>query len=110
MCCGGLGEVFGLHPLMLEDVVNSTPAPLKVDEYGDQVLLIARMVTPKENGRGFVAEQVGLILGWATLFASPYRKRPDYDCFGPVRGARFGSPKGTIRQHGADYLAYAALI
>ncbi|MBF2046490.1 magnesium/cobalt transporter CorA [Leptolyngbya sp. NK1-12] len=100
-----IGEVFDLHPLMLEDVVNVPQRP-KIDEYGDQVLLIARMVTPKENGRGFVAEQVSLILGRHYLLT--VQEEPDYDCFGPVR-ERIRLAKGTIRQHGADYLAYALI-
>jgi magnesium transporter len=100
-----VGEVFDLHPLVLEDVVNVPQRP-KIDEYGDQVLFIARMVTPKENGRGFVAEQVSLILGKHYLLT--VQEEPDYDCFGPVR-ERIRSAKGTIRQHGADYLAYALI-
>jgi magnesium transporter len=100
-----IGEVFNLHPLMLEDVVNVPQRP-KIDEYGDQVLFIARMVTPKENGRGFVAEQVSLILGKHYLLT--VQEEPDYDCFGPVR-ERIRSAKGTIRQHGADYLAYTLI-
>jgi magnesium transporter len=100
-----LGQVFGLHPLMLEDVVNVPQRP-KVDEFDDQLLVIARMVTPRESGRGFVAEQVSLILGKHYLLT--VQEEPDYDCFGPVRD-RIRTAKGTIRQHQADYLAYALI-
>lgn len=100
-----LGRVFDLHPLVLEDVVNVPQRP-KVDEYEDQLLFIARMVTPKDNGRGFVSEQVSLILGKHYLLT--VQEEPDYDCFGPVR-ERIRSAKGAIRHHKADYLAYSLI-
>ncbi|MBF2074484.1 MAG: magnesium/cobalt transporter CorA [Synechococcales cyanobacterium C42_A2020_086] len=100
-----LGEVFRLHPLVLEDVVNVPQRP-KVDEYADQILLITRMVTPKDSGRGFVVEQVSFILGKHYLLT--VQEEPDYDCFGPVR-ERIRADKGQIRRRGADYLAYALL-
>jgi magnesium transporter len=100
-----VGQVFKLHPLVLEDMVNVPQRP-KIDEYEDQVLFIGRMVTPRENGRGFVGEQVSLVLGKHYLLT--VQEEPDYDCFGPVR-ERIRGAKGTIRQHKADYLAYALL-
>lgn len=100
-----VGQVFDLHPLVLEDMVNVPQRP-KIDGYEDQVLFIARMVTPRENSRGFVAEQVSLILGKNYLLT--VQEEPDYDCFGPVR-ERIRASKGTIRQHKADYLAYSVI-
>lgn len=100
-----IGQVFKLHPLVLEDVVNVPQRP-KIDEYEDQVLFIARMVTPRDSGRGFVSEQVSLILGKHYLLT--VQEEPDYDCFGPVR-ERIRAAKGTIRQHKADYLAYSLI-
>ncbi|MFM7427129.1 MAG: magnesium/cobalt transporter CorA [Elainella sp.] len=101
-----IGHVFALHPLVLEDVVNVPQRP-KVDEFEEQVLFIARMVTPRETARGgFVAEQVSLILGQHYLLT--VQEEPDFDCFGPVRD-RIRMAKGSIRQHQADYLAYALI-
>ncbi len=101
-----IGHVFALHPLVLEDVVNVPQRP-KVDEFEGQVLFIARMVTPRETARGgFVAEQVSLILGQHYLLT--VQEEPDFDCFGPVRD-RIRMAKGSIRQHQADYLAYALI-
>lgn len=100
-----LGKVFKLHPLMLEDVVNVPQRP-KVEEQQDQLLIILRMVTPKEEGQRFLAEQVSLILGEHYLLT--IQEEPDYDPFGPVR-ERIRANKGSIRKHGADYLAYALL-
>jgi magnesium transporter len=100
-----LGKVFNLHPLVLEDVVNVPQRP-KVEEYEDQILMIARMITLKEDGKGFFSEQVSFILGQHYLLT--VQEEPAYDSFGPVR-ERIRANKGTIRKQGADYLAYALI-
>lgn len=100
-----LGDVFSLHPLVLEDVVNVPQRP-KVEEYHNQLLFITRMVTPKGAEGGFLSEQVSFILGEHYLLT--VQEEPKYDCFGPIR-ERIRTNKGTIRKQGADYLAYALL-
>ncbi|NJR64770.1 MAG: magnesium/cobalt transporter CorA [Leptolyngbyaceae cyanobacterium CRU_2_3] len=100
-----LGKVFNLHPLMLEDVVNVPQRP-KVEEYPEQLLVIVRMVTLKEDGKSFTSEQVSFILGKHYLLT--VQEEPEYDCFGPVRD-RIRHNKGLIRSQGADYLAYALI-
>ncbi|HEY9807791.1 MAG TPA: magnesium/cobalt transporter CorA [Halomicronema sp.] len=100
-----LSEVFGLHPLALEDVVNVPQRP-KVEDYEDQLVLIALMVMPREKTSGFWIEQVGLVLGKNYLLS--VQEEPESDCFGPVR-ERIRTNKGIIRKQGADYLAYTLL-
>jgi magnesium transporter len=100
-----LGQVFELHPLVLEDVVNVPERP-KTEDYEDQLLFIGRMVVAKEKTCGFYSEQVSLILGKNYLLT--VQEEPDHDCFEPVR-SRIEKSKGLIRSQGADYLAYALL-
>ncbi len=100
-----LGNVFNLHPLVLEDIVNVPQRP-KVEEHGDQLLIIARMVTLHEDDKTFESEQVSLILGKHYLLT--VQEEPRYDCFGPIR-ERIRTDKGAIRKSGADYLAYALI-
>ena len=100
-----LGEVFTLHPLVLEDIVNVPQRP-KVEEYDDQLLIIARMVMLRRSGRSFLTEQVSLILGKHYLLT--VQEEPENDCFATVR-ERIRLNKGTIRKHNADYLAYTLL-
>lgn len=100
-----LGGVFDLHPLVLEDVVNVPQRP-KVEDYEDQLVIIARMVVPKERAMGFYSEQVSFILG--KYYLVTVQEEPEYDCFAPVR-QRIRSNKGAIRKQGADYLTYALL-
>lgn len=100
-----LGRVFDLHPLVLEDLVNVPQRP-KVEDYEDQLVIISRMVMPKERATGFYSEQVSFVLGKHYLLT--VQEEPEHDCFEQVR-ARIRSSKGTIRKQGADYLAYAIL-
>ncbi|MEM8543510.1 MAG: magnesium/cobalt transporter CorA [Cyanobacteria bacterium P01_H01_bin.119] len=100
-----LGEVFHLHPLVLEDVVNVPQRP-KVEQFQNHLLIIMRMVMLKPNGRGFFNEQVSFILGSHYLLT--VQEEPEIDCFDPVRD-RIRRNHGVIRTHGADYLAYALI-
>lgn len=100
-----LGEVFNLHPLVLEDVVNVPQRP-KIEEYEDQIVMITRMVMPTSRGDGFYSEQVSLVLGEHYLLT--VQEEPERDCFEPVR-SRICLNKGVIRKQGADYLAYTLL-
>jgi magnesium transporter len=100
-----IGQVFKLHPLVLEDVVNVPQRP-KVEEHPEQLLVIARMVTLRDDEASFESEQVSFILGRHYLLT--VQEEPRYDSFGPIR-ERIRTSKGAIRCNGADYLMYALL-
>lgn len=98
-----LGDLFRVHPLALEDVVNVPQRP-KVLAYDGYALLITRMAQVGEDGRLDV-EQLGLVVGdrWVLSFQERYG-----DVLDPVR-ERIRAGKGPIRASGADYLAYVLL-
>ena len=98
-----LGKVFGLHPLVLEDIVNVPQRP-KVEDYPQQLVVITQMVVPKTSGTGFSLEQVSLVVG--KNYVLTVQEYPEKDCLRPVR-RRIKFNKGSIRDMGADYLAYA---
>ncbi|MCT7986594.1 magnesium/cobalt transporter CorA [Laspinema sp. A4] len=105
-----VGQVFNLHPLLLEDIVNVPQRP-KVEDYEGHLVIIARMVMLKEHRHdpaeeSFITEQVSFVLGKSYLLT--VQEEPEHDSFGPVRD-RIRSNKGTIRKQKADYLAYALL-
>ncbi|MBW4680735.1 MAG: magnesium/cobalt transporter CorA [Microcoleus vaginatus WJT46-NPBG5] len=100
-----LGQVFNLHPLTQEDIVNVPQRP-KVADYSDHLVIITQMVMPKEKTGGFWIEQVSLVLGKHYLLT--VQEEPEHDCFGPVR-ERIRANRGSIRKNGADYLTYALL-
>lgn len=98
-----IGRTFGLHTLVLEDLVNVPQRP-KIEDYPDQLLLITRMARLSRS-YGVDIEQVALLIGpnWVLSVQERYG-----DVFDPVR-ARIREGKGPIRESGADYLAYALL-
>ena len=98
-----LGKVFGLHPLVLEDVVNVPQRP-KVEDYPQQLVVITQMVVPKPSGEGFWLEQVSLVVG--KNYVLTVQEYPERDCFSPVR-RRIKFNKGSMRNMGTGYLAYA---
>ena len=100
-----LGRVFKLHPLILEDVVNVPQRP-KVEDYEDQLVIISRMVVPKNGAPGFHSEQVSFVLGKHYLLT--VQEEAKHDCLDHVR-ERLRNPKSTIRKQKADYLAYTLL-
>ncbi|MEL6248929.1 MAG: magnesium/cobalt transporter CorA [Cyanobacteria bacterium J06627_15] len=100
-----MGEVFRLHPLVLEDVVNVPQRP-KVESYDQQMLIIARMVVLKPDELGFESEQVSFVLGESYLLT--VQEEPQVDCFDPVRD-RIRFNRGLIREKQADYLVYSLL-
>lgn len=99
-----LGERFNLHPLALEDVLDTSQRP-KVEQYDDYLFIVAQMLyLDKENEIG--AEQVSMFLG--KTFLITLQEEGEFDVFEPVR-VRIRSGKGRIRKAGSDYLAYALI-
>ncbi len=96
-----LGEIFNLHNLALEDVVNVHQRP-KADDYEGHVFIVTRMVVP---GNQLETEQVSMFV--SKDFVLTFQERPG-DCFDLVR-ERLRRHKGRIRQAGSDYLAYALI-
>ncbi len=99
-----LGERFNLHPLALEDVVDTSQRP-KVEQYDDYLFIIAKMIYLDKDNE-IDGEQVSMFLG--KTFLITLQEEAERDVFEPVR-ARIRSGKGRIRQAGPDYLAYALL-
>ena len=99
-----LGSHFGLHPLLLEDILNTDQRP-KMEDYGDYIFIVLKMLYLGEANNEIEAEQVSLILGSNFVISFQERGR---DVFEPVRD-RIRNAKGRIRKAGADYLAYTLL-
>jgi magnesium transporter len=98
-----ISEIFAIHPLALEDVVNVPQRP-HTDVYPKQQVVIARMVDLLEGS--VQTEQLAILFGKG--FVLTVQEEPERDCLDPVR-ERIRRGKGPIRTAGADYLAYALL-
>jgi magnesium Mg(2+) and cobalt Co(2+) transport protein (corA) len=99
-----LGSQFNLHPLALEDVLDTFQRP-KVEQYDNYLFLVAHMLY-LDHGQVMCGEQVSMFLG--KHFLITLQEEAEFDVFDPVR-ARIRIPTGTIRKMGPDYLAYALL-
>jgi magnesium transporter len=99
-----IGRRFGLHPLVLEDILNTDQRP-KLDDYGDYLFLVARFLDYDETTMTASSEQVSMVIG--RNFVITFQERPTGN-FHPVRD-RLRQARGQIRSAGADYLAYALL-
>jgi magnesium transporter len=99
-----LGEQFSLHPLVLEDIVNTVQRP-KIEDYDSYLFIVLRMLQPAGGGE-FTSEQLSIILGPEYLFT--FQEGQQGDVFDSVRD-RLRNAKGKIRAMGADYLAYSLI-
>lgn len=99
-----IGQRFKLHPLVLEDILNTDQRP-KVDDYGDYLFIVTRFFEYDNTTMTVSSEQVSLILGRG--FVLSFQERPTGN-FDPIR-ERLRLAQGTIRKQQADYLAYALL-
>jgi len=96
-----IGNHYGLHPLLIEDVLNTHHRP-KVEEFDDYLFLTLKMfgISGKENV--IVSEQVSFVLGkdWVISF-----QEQEGDVFDTIR-ERIKEKKGNLRHKGTDYLLY----
>jgi magnesium transporter len=99
-----LGRRYGLHPLVLEDVVNTGQRP-KVDTYPDRLFVVLKMFQRPGPDQDVDPEQVSLVLG--PDFVLSFQERQG-DVFDPVR-ERIRTARGQLRSRGADYLFYALM-
>lgn len=101
-----LGKEYGLHPLLLEDIVFADQRP-KIDDYGDHIFIIIKMLDYDDEKKEIKVEQVSLVLGkdYVISFQENGKKG---DVFDPNR-QRIRGNKGKIRKMGADYLLYSLI-
>ncbi|HEY9199008.1 MAG TPA: magnesium/cobalt transporter CorA [Gammaproteobacteria bacterium] len=96
------GELFDLHPLALEDVMNSGQRP-KHDSYDDQDFIAMNL--PEFHNGDIVSQQISLFFGTDYIVSF---STADADPFEPVR-QRLRTSTGRFRARGADYLLYTLL-
>lgn len=98
-----LAEVFGLHPLVLEDATN-VPQRAKSEVHAHEHVIVCRVPMLGEAGE-LETPQVCLILGRGWLITVQDHRRGFFD---PVR-KQLREGVEEIRKHSVDYLAYALI-
>ena len=99
-----IGNHFGIHPLTMEDIVNTGQRP-KIEDSEDYIYLVFKMLKFDENTSHLSSEQVSLILGPQYVISF---QETEGDVFNFVR-ERIRKGRGRIRKSGPDYLAYALI-
>lgn len=94
-----LGEMFKLHKLALEDVVN-VHQRAKVEPYPDNVYIVARMAEISQSRVG--GDQLSMFVGKNCVLT--FQERAG-DCFDSVRD-QIRNARGRVRSSGPDFLAY----
>ena len=100
----GIGECFGLHPLVLEDIVN-TQQRTKMDEFKDYIFLVMKIISYDEENFELKVEQFSLILG--PNYVLTFQEK-ETGLFESLR-ERIRQHKGNIRNRGPDYLVFELL-
>ncbi len=97
-----LGERFNIHPLVLEDVLNTQQRP-KFEEHESGIFLTVQSLTFDREKLEVQMEQVSIYAGKG--FVISFQEDED-DLFPAIR-ERIHSGRGKIKKRGADYLSYA---
>jgi magnesium transporter len=97
-----LGQRFGVHPLALEDILDTQQRP-KFEDYENGLFLILKALSYDEEKQRVQTEQVAIFAddGFVLSF-----QENETDLFPGVR-ERIHSGRAKIRKRKADYLAYA---
>jgi len=97
-----IGTHFGIHPLILEDIMNTGQRP-KMEDFEDYIFVVVKMIYYDDKDNEIRTEQLSVILG--SNFVISFQEK-EGDVFDPVR-ERIRNGKGRIRKMKTDYLAYA---
>lgn len=99
-----IGRRLGLHPLLLEDILNNTQRS-KIDDYKDTIYIVLRKLNIQNDDSDIEDQQVSIILGNNFLITF---LETDTDFFNPVV-ERLKIANSRMRARGVDYLAYAVV-
>jgi len=99
-----LGGYFNIHPLTLEDVLNTGQRP-KTEDYDSYIYTVLKMMLLDTEREEISIDQVSIIIGPNYILSFQERQG---DVFYPVR-ERFKNPASRLRKSGVDYLAYSLI-
>jgi magnesium transporter len=99
-----IGNIFDIHPLVLEDILNVSHSP-KIEDYENYLFIVVKMINYNIEFNILDIEQVSIIIGRNYIITFQEREG---DVFNPLR-ERIRTAKGLVRKYGEDYLAYRLL-
>ena len=96
---------FGIHPLLIEDILSINQRP-KMDEIEGVLYCLLNMLYFNEEDSTVEQEQISIVLG--KNFVISFQEDPARDVFNPLRD-KLRLINSKIRQRGADFLCYAMI-
>ena len=99
-----IGAIFGIHQLVLEDILNTNQRP-KFEEYDDHLYIVLKCLLSEDTHFSVNNEQVSLLV--MKNFVIMFKEKKD-ELFLPLQ-QRIRTSSGKFRGLGSDYLAYAIL-
>ncbi len=97
------GEIFNLHPLILEDILNTTERT-KIDFYEDKIFIITKLLSVNDTKFEILDEQISLILTPNGVITFREKKGNTFE--NVLERLKRGT---SIRKNGPSYLLYALL-
>jgi len=98
-----IGEVFNIHSLLLEDVLNTEQRP-KMEDFEDYLFISMKAFNTNDKDE-IIMEQVSIIIGENFVISF---QESEWDMFAKVK-ERIKGEKGIIRKMGSDYLGYTLM-
>ena len=99
-----MGKCCGIHPLTLEDIVNTEQRP-KIEEYPDYLFIVLKALGGADSNEQPGVHQISLVLKPGLVIS--FQEKAD-ELFDSLRN-RIRSGKGRIRNAGSDYLVYCLI-
>jgi magnesium transporter len=99
-----IGKHFGIHALVLEDILNTHQRP-KFEDYEDYLYIVLKALSLSDDIFDVSYEQISLLI--LDKFVFSFKEKPD-DIFDPIL-AQLNNEKGRLRNFGTDYLAYVIM-
>jgi magnesium transporter len=99
-----IGQIFDIHPLVLEDIVDTTQRP-KAEVSSNYTFIIFKTLESNQETGDIIPEQLAIVFG--SKFIMTFQERPG-DPFDPIR-ERLRGRVGRLRTAGPDFLAYSLL-
>ena len=96
---------FGIHPLLVEDILSMNQRP-KMDEVEGVLFCLLNMLYYNEEDQTVEQEQISIVLG--KNFVISFQEDANKDVFNPLRD-KLKMTNSKIRQRTADYLCYTML-
>ena len=99
-----IGDMFGIHHLALEDILNTHQRP-KFEEFEDYLFIVLKALLSEGNKFAVSHEQVSILVLEKVVFT--FKEKID-EVFAPVQ-QRIRTSKGRFRSLGPDFLTYSIL-